>query len=76
MMAMSFVGLINRTVVDCLLLVDFPLIMVEDCCQRLAYLAHHVFSNRTQLSQIIGLLNESIESANLECWYGERIGGA
>ena len=63
--------LTEHTVVDRLLLLDFSLVVGQDDCQRLSNLAHYVFCGRTELGQVIGLLNERIQGADLEGRYRE-----
>lgn len=65
-----------RTVVDGLLLGDLLLVAVEDAAQRVSNLVHNLLAGRVELGEVVGLLHEGIEGADLEVGQAEGIGGA
>lgn len=64
------------TIIDSLLLLDFILITVENASQRVANLAYDSFTCVAQLREVVCLLYECVQGADLEFRNGERDGCA
>ena len=61
----------GHTIINGLLIGNLALVAVEQTPQAVAHFAHHTFARRTQLGQIVRLLHQCIQRANLESRYVE-----
>jgi hypothetical protein len=68
--------LVYRLVVDGLLLLDLVLLALEDILQAVPNLIHHGLTGGSELGQVIRLLHEGVECADLEGGNRERDRGA
>jgi hypothetical protein len=67
---------VRHTIVDVLLVGKLALVALQQTPQAVANFTHHTFASRSQLCQIIRLLHQGIQGANLEGWNAELRGGA
>lgn len=63
------------TVVDNLLLRHLLFVVVENGPQRLGYPRNHAFTAGIKLGQVVGLLHQRIQSADLELRNGKGLDG-
>lgn len=64
---------VDGLVVDVLLVGDLVLVALKDVLQRVGHLLNDTLASLLQLLQIVGLLHQGVQSANLEGWDAERI---